>query len=473
MRCLWLTVAVLLHGALAADFVETSIEGICANGTRTALRSITLHLKNWNQGGLEAECRKWAKSCKEAAAYTTRGTDSDGDCFIHGENDYPSCEPASTPKFIDNPHGGVGKGKAVGADFPVSRTYRCYLPVTAYSETTTTTTKTIITTTTTTTTIIMCNAYSCPAKYQLKANAASIKGQDTLTCCSAKACSSYTCPSNYQLKSGAASIIGFSWGVCCNAMCSGYSCPSNYQQKSSAASIIGTHWSTCCVLMCSAYTCSSGYQLKPGAAQIIGSSLAICCYQRTPPSTPKNATCIDDPKWKDSLHGDGTDGCNSGLNGGVAKNPSWCKGQASSAQEARRACPVACGSCHADPDPHKGWDVKNKLTLVLLAWFLGCFGCDRCYMGSVGLGVAKGLTLGGCGIWATVDWIVILINGFAKEKTIDLLGFQAIFETDSIDKAFSACLAAAIIAPICWYCLCCCKALAGDDGDFSSIVPFG
>ena len=50
---------------------------------------------------------------------------------------------------------------------------------------------------------------------------------------------------------------------------------------------------------------------------------------------------------------------------------------------------------------------KNKLTAILLSIFTGGLGIDRFYLGYTGLGVVKLLTMGGFGIWALIDLIMI------------------------------------------------------------------
>ena len=48
--------------------------------------------------------------------------------------------------------------------------------------------------------------------------------------------------------------------------------------------------------------------------------------------------------------------------------------------------------------------LKSPTMILILAIFLGGYGVDRFMLGETGLGVAKLLTCGGCGIWAIIDW---------------------------------------------------------------------
>ena len=50
------------------------------------------------------------------------------------------------------------------------------------------------------------------------------------------------------------------------------------------------------------------------------------------------------------------------------------------------------------------------MVALLLSFFLGSLGVDRFYLGYIGLGLAKLLTLGGCGIWAIIDFILIAMG---------------------------------------------------------------
>ena len=59
---------------------------------------------------------------------------------------------------------------------------------------------------------------------------------------------------------------------------------------------------------------------------------------------------------------------------------------------------------------------KDWLTTLLLCFFLGVFGIHRFYTGHTGIGVVQLLTLGGCGVWALIDFIIIIVGNFKDSK---------------------------------------------------------
>ena len=53
---------------------------------------------------------------------------------------------------------------------------------------------------------------------------------------------------------------------------------------------------------------------------------------------------------------------------------------------------------------------KSWLAALLLSIFLGELGIDRFYLGKIGTGILKLITLGGFGIWWLIDVILIATN---------------------------------------------------------------
>ena len=55
---------------------------------------------------------------------------------------------------------------------------------------------------------------------------------------------------------------------------------------------------------------------------------------------------------------------------------------------------------------------NNGLIVLLLCFFLGGLGIHRFYTGHTTIGIIQLLTLGGCGIWVLIDFIMLLLGNF-------------------------------------------------------------
>ena len=69
--------------------------------------------------------------------------------------------------------------------------------------------------------------------------------------------------------------------------------------------------------------------------------------------------------------------------------------------------PTQCGPVIPPNASDKDW-----LTTLLLCFFLGTFGIHSFYAGKTVIGVVQLITLGGCGIWALIDFIMIICGNY-------------------------------------------------------------
>ena len=84
---------------------------------------------------------------------------------------------------------------------------------------------------------------------------------------------------------------------------------------------------------------------------------------------------------------------------------------------------VVCVGCGCAVN--KSIDVKDNrgLITILLCWFLGILGAHRFYTGHTIIGIIQLLTLGGCGIWVLIDFVMLLLGNFkdADGNTIKVI----------------------------------------------------
>ncbi len=60
---------------------------------------------------------------------------------------------------------------------------------------------------------------------------------------------------------------------------------------------------------------------------------------------------------------------------------------------------------------------KDPLVVLILSIFLGYLGIDRFFIGDIGMGILKLLTVGCCGVLTIADWFFIM--GKTREKNFE------------------------------------------------------
>ena len=67
-----------------------------------------------------------------------------------------------------------------------------------------------------------------------------------------------------------------------------------------------------------------------------------------------------------------------------------------------------------------GTSQKSFVTTLILCVLLGGLGVHRFYVGKIGTGILMLLTLGGLGIWALIDLIIIATQSFKDSNGLQI-----------------------------------------------------
>mmetsp|Transcript_45346 Transcript_45346/g.105205 ORF Transcript_45346/g.105205 Transcript_45346/m.105205 type:complete len:234 (-) Transcript_45346:58-759(-) len=106
---------------------------------------------------------------------------------------------------------------------------------------------------------------------------------------------------------------------------------------------------------------------------------------------------------------------------------------------------------------------KNKWIVSLLQLFGGgFFGLPRIYIGwdepghkNLWLGILQFFTLGGCGVWAAVDWIAFTVNSLQSAPSMDFVSITVSWRADTIPPARTIAIFQLIMIAVLVFLACC------------------
>ncbi|GMO66319.1 MAG: TM2 domain-containing protein [Treponemataceae bacterium] len=98
-----------------------------------------------------------------------------------------------------------------------------------------------------------------------------------------------------------------------------------------------------------------------------------------------------------------------------ASDEAFCSSCGAIIKKAAEICP----KCGVRQNPARGSGAETNsqwTTLLIISIFLGELGIDRFFVGKVGTGILKLVTLGGCGVWWIIDLITIAQGKFTDSN---------------------------------------------------------